>query len=145
MTTAPDPIDLSVGLRIRSRRRILGLSQSALARGIGLTFQQVQKYESGLNRVSASMLVKIARNLDTTVASLVGDLEPQVNDAGEAASLGAPGAFELLEAFTKISDTNVRKAVVRLVRAMAQAGVEAGSDWDNLAARAAEPDPRSGL
>jgi transcriptional regulator with XRE-family HTH domain len=139
----PDPIDLSVGARIRGRRRILGLSQSTLATAVGITFQQVQKYELGVNRVSASMLVKIARRLDITVASLVGDSEFHSDDAGEFPALGAPGASELLEAFTRISDPDVRKAVVRLVSAMARAGVDAGPEWLRLAARAAGSAPPS--
>ena len=68
---APNPIDVEVGARIRVRRKYLSLSQSALAEALGLTFQQVQKYERGANRVSASMLVKIAAKLDTTVGALV--------------------------------------------------------------------------
>jgi transcriptional regulator with XRE-family HTH domain len=66
---SPDPIDVEVGARIRVRRKYLSLSQSALAEALGLTFQQVQKYERGANRVSASMLVKIATRLDTTVGA----------------------------------------------------------------------------
>src|SRR5580692_10124503 len=69
----PDPIDVAVGARVRIRRRWLGLSQTQLANALGITFQQVQKYERGANRVSASMLVKIAAKLETTVAALVGE------------------------------------------------------------------------
>ncbi len=68
----PDPIDVAVGAHIRIRRRWLGFSQTKLADALGITFQQVQKYERGANRVSASMLVKIAAKLETTVAALVG-------------------------------------------------------------------------
>ena len=69
----PDPIDVEVGGRIRARRIALGISQTALAKALGLTFQQVQKYEKGANRVSASTLVRVARELAVTVAFLVGE------------------------------------------------------------------------
>lgn len=72
-TGAPDPIDITVGNRIRVRRKWLSLSQSDLAAALGLTFQQIQKYERGANRVSASTLVRTAKVLDTTVAALVGE------------------------------------------------------------------------
>jgi transcriptional regulator with XRE-family HTH domain len=74
----PDPIDVEVGARIRARRTTLGVSQTALAKSLGLTFQQVQKYEKGANRVSASTLVRVARELRVTVAFLVGE-EGQVS------------------------------------------------------------------
>src|SRR3954464_2505831 len=63
----PNPVDLHVGARIRMRRKILGISQEKLAEDLGLTFQQVQKYERGANRVSASKLYEIARSLKTPV------------------------------------------------------------------------------
>ena len=72
-TSAPDPIDLVVGQRIRQRRLELGVSQPELGLALGLSFQQVQKYETGKNRISASMLVRAARMLRTTVADLVGE------------------------------------------------------------------------
>ena len=63
----PNPIDVHVGSRIRMRRTLLGISQTALADAIGLTFQQVQKYEKGVNRVSSSRLVDLANALDLTI------------------------------------------------------------------------------
>ena len=69
----PDPIDVEVGGRIRARRIALGVSQTALAKALGLTFQQVQKYEKGANRVSASTLVRVGRELGVSVAFLVGE------------------------------------------------------------------------
>src|SRR5579884_660298 len=65
---SPNPVDLHVGARIRMRRKSLGVSQERLADSLGLTFQQVQKYERGANRVSASKLYEIARALQTSVA-----------------------------------------------------------------------------
>jgi len=70
-----DPADLHVGLEIRRRRKLEGMSQSALAEALGLTFQQVQKYERGANRVSASKLLQVAKKLGTTVGSFFEALE----------------------------------------------------------------------
>src|SRR6201996_5193778 len=108
----PDPIDIEVGGRIRARRMALGISQTALAKALGLTFQQVQKYEKGANRVSASTLVRVAKELGVTVAFLVGEggevaaapaadrsPAPALPAAGEAAfgGLGIAEALELVE------------------------------------------------
>lgn len=71
----PHPLDVALGVRIRWRRQELGLSQSDLANRIGITFQQVQKYEHGANRVSFSRLVEIAQAMDCRVTDLVGDLD----------------------------------------------------------------------
>jgi len=87
----PDPIDVAVGARVRIRRRWLGLSQTQLANALGITFQQVQKYERGANRVSASMLVKIAAKLETTVAALVGEDGSAPVEAIIYAQLATPG------------------------------------------------------
>lgn len=70
----PHPLDVELGRYIRKRRRELGLSQDQLGRMIGVTFQQVQKYEHGTNRVSFSRLVEIAQSLNCSVAELIGDL-----------------------------------------------------------------------
>ena len=67
-----DPIDVAVGARIRLLRKVRGLSQQVLAEAAGVTFQQIQKYESGANRVSASMLTRIAKTLVVPVAELLG-------------------------------------------------------------------------
>ena len=89
---APNPVDVHVGLRIRLRRKELGVSQEKLAEAIGLTFQQVQKYERAANRVSASKLYEVARALDTSTAYFFeglttaapgmaeGETEPFVHD-----------------------------------------------------------------
>jgi transcriptional regulator with XRE-family HTH domain len=116
----PDPIDAAVAARIRQRRRQLELSQKALAEGLGVTFQQVQKYERGGNRVSASMLAKIAARLDTTVAALVGE----AGESGAAIAqvdLETPGAREILAAFAGIEDGATRRALVQVARVLAGA------------------------
>jgi transcriptional regulator with XRE-family HTH domain len=120
MTSAPDPIDVEVGARIRARRKFLNRSQSQLAHALDLTFQQVQKYERGANRVSASTLVRIARELDMTVSDLVGEQEAAIPHRTEVfQSLGLTGALELVDAYAKIHDTDVRKAIVQLTKALA--------------------------
>src|ERR1700722_11902932 len=86
----PDPIDIEVGGRIRARRIARGISQTALAKALGLTFQQVQKYEKGANRVSASTLVRVARELAVTVAFLVGE-EGEAPGAGPVSHSALPG------------------------------------------------------
>ena len=133
----PDPIDVEVGARIRIRRRLLDVSQQELGRALGLTFQQVQKYERGFNRVSASMLVKIARRLETSVSALVGEDEASASRPGAMPSgvyqqLATPGALELLEAFAEIGDGDTRRAMVRLAKAVA-----ARSEESNGGAKAA--------
>jgi transcriptional regulator with XRE-family HTH domain len=119
MTDTPDPIDVEVGIRIRTRRKLLGISQTQLAQSLGLTFQQVQKYERGANRVSASTLVRIARTLETTVASLVGEHEGGSRDTDLFQHLTLPGSFELLQAYARMPDGDVRRALVNLAKAMA--------------------------
>lgn len=73
--TTPDPIDIHVGLRVRAKRKEVGMSQTALADAIGLTFQQIQKYERGFNRISASRMVAIARALGVPPAYFFEELE----------------------------------------------------------------------
>ena len=114
----PDPIDVAVGARIRIRRRWLGFSQTQLANSLGITFQQVQKYERGANRVSASMLVKIASKLETTVAALVGEDGQAPVEAIIYAQLSTPGATELLAAFAQISDGEARRALLTVTEGL---------------------------
>ena len=116
---APDPIDIEVGARIRVRRKYLSLSQSALAQALNLTFQQVQKYERGANRVSASMLVKIAVKLETTVGALVGENDEDRHSHDVYQKLASPGALELLESYVKMPDPEARRAVVTLIKVLA--------------------------
>jgi transcriptional regulator with XRE-family HTH domain len=115
----PDPIDVAVGARVRIRRRSLGLSQTALADALGLTFQQVQKYERGANRVSASMLVKIAAKLETSVAALVGEDGGTPAETVVFAHLATPGAADLLAAYARI-DGEARRGLLALAVKLAQ-------------------------
>ena len=114
-----NPIDVQVGNRVRIRRMLIGMSQERLGELLGLTFQQVQKYERGANRVSASTLVRIARTLETTVASLVGEHEGGSRDTDLFQHLTTPGSFELLQAYSRMPEGDVRRALVNLAKAMA--------------------------
>jgi transcriptional regulator with XRE-family HTH domain len=118
--SAPDPIDVAVGARLRLRRKAMKVSQSALAEALDLTFQQVQKYERGTNRISASMLVKAARRLDCTVAYLVGEEDALPTETALFEQLMTPGAHELLEAYTRIPGQRSRRSVIELVRSLAE-------------------------
>ncbi|WP_309645938.1 helix-turn-helix transcriptional regulator, partial [Phenylobacterium sp.] len=114
----PDPIDVAVGHRIRVRRKWLGISQSTLADHLGVSFQQVQKYERGANRVSASMLVKIAQKLDTSVGELVGESPSAQGDESLFEKLAVPGAVQLLEAFASVQQPALRTAILNLTRSL---------------------------
>jgi transcriptional regulator with XRE-family HTH domain len=114
----PDPIDIAVGHRIRVRRKWLGISQSTLADHLGVSFQQVQKYERGANRVSASMLVRIAQKLETSVGELVGESSEPIADASLFEKLAVPGAVQLLEAFASVQQPGLRTAILNLTRSL---------------------------
>ena len=120
----PNPVDRHVGLRIRFRRKELGISQEKLAESIGLTFQQVQKYERAANRVSASKLWEVARALNTSVTyfyeGLPSDGELSVEDGVslEDFLLSAEG-MELARYFPQIQQQGVRRQILELVRTMA--------------------------
>ncbi|MBO9709118.1 MAG: helix-turn-helix domain-containing protein [Caulobacter sp.] len=118
-SSGPDPIDVAVGTRIRVQRRHLKVSQDELAQVLGLTFQQVQKYERGTNRVSASMLVRIAARLQTTVASLVGEDIVADQDTAMLTALSSPGAIELLQAYSQ-APPKARKALLATARALVE-------------------------
>jgi len=114
----PDPIDIAVGARIRTRRRATGFSQTQLAESLGITFQQVQKYERGANRVSASMLVRIAAKLETSVGVLVG--EDGVSGS-PAIAVRAPksAADDITALYGRITSSDSRRALVTLAKALA--------------------------
>ena len=120
ITTTPDPIDVEVGARIRARRKAVGMSQTALADAIGFTFQQVQKYERGTNRVSASVLVRIAAHLGIAPAELLGDSTPAADQGALFRSLGVNGASDLVHAYAAISDAGVRRSLLVLARSLAK-------------------------
>lgn len=125
----PNAVDLHVGARVRMRRKWLGLSQERLADALGLTFQQVQKYERGANRVSASKLYEIAQTLQVPVTYFFDGLADPVaearDDVGEAVNrvitgfLNTPEGLELATIFPKIGKGRGRRQILDLVRAVA--------------------------
>jgi len=127
----PDPVDVHVGSRIRMRRRVMSLSQEALADALGLTFQQVQKYECGANRVSASKLFGIAGILQVPVKYFFEGLPQPGQGPGETprgqeiesrinAFLGTPEGLELARRFMLIPKGRWRRQVLELVRALTE-------------------------
>jgi len=124
-----DPVDVAVGARIRLFRKMRGLSQQTLADAVGVTFQQVQKYERGANRVSASMLSRIADALGAPVAELFGETSSGVSAVDEVAGLLAqPGAIELLKAFSDLPRGPARAALVDFVRSLSLSRAAASPD-----------------
>jgi transcriptional regulator with XRE-family HTH domain len=114
----PDAVDVAIGARIRSRRIYLKMSQTELASQIGVSFQQVQKYERGANRVSGSKLVAIGRALEVSVGWLVGEEPGSGGDLDVFAVLAVPGALEMARAFAAIPDSRTRAALLALARDM---------------------------
>ncbi len=140
--STPNRLDVALGLRIRQRRKSLGVSQTALADAIGLTFQQIQKYERGFNRVSFSRLVDIAHALDCRVVDLIGDLDdasiPSPLFRQNTAHLRESGAPELLAAYSAAPPA-LRRVILKLVLEIAkdqqarQNDEELGSEDERLA------------
>jgi transcriptional regulator with XRE-family HTH domain len=132
----PSPIDIHVGTRIRLRRTLLGMSQERLGEALGLTFQQVQKYERGVNRVGASRLFDLSRVLDVPISfffddlpeSLAGTYGSHLNRRGTGFSemhdgftddaLNRRETLELVRAYYRITDPAVRKRVFDLIKSM---------------------------
>lgn len=129
----PNPIDIHVGSRIRLRRTMLGMSQEKLGESLGITFQQIQKYEKGTNRVGASRLQNIAAILNVPVSFFFedapGDQPGSATGMAEASSsnyvvdfLSSSEGLQLNRAFVKISDPKVRRRIVDLVKALSAEG-----------------------
>ncbi|MGO4705165.1 helix-turn-helix domain-containing protein [Microvirga sp. 2MCAF38] len=116
---APSAADQRIGQRVRLRRIAIGLSQERLAQALGITFQQVQKYERGTNRIGASRLQEIARVLSVPVASFY-DADDQA-DGSPILVLDTPQSLPLLQAFAAIAHPSLRRQVLALVRAIAEA------------------------
>jgi transcriptional regulator with XRE-family HTH domain len=123
-----DPIDIEVGHRIRIERTARGMSQSTLGRALGITFQQVQKYEKGANRVGAGRLTRIAKELGVPVGTLIGANDtPDGNESpGGGAEvlecLALPGAVRLLQAYAQLPQTDLRNTIVKLVEQIVREG-----------------------
>lgn len=129
---SPNPVDTHVGSRIRMRRLMLGMSQEKLGESLGITFQQVQKYEKGTNRVGASRLQAISDTLGVKPSFFFEGMEGIANTPADGGSsgeieginvfLGSKEGLDLNKAFVKITDSTVRKKVLALVRALAADG-----------------------
>src|SRR5579862_7145013 len=134
----PSPVDVHVGSRVRLRRTLLGMSQERLGNAIGLTFQQVQKYERGANRIGASRLYDLSRVLDVPVSFFFDDINPMVV---ASVAEGVPGlnesasapyepdpmmrreTLELVRAYYRVTDAQTRRRLFELVKAIANAGI----------------------
>ncbi len=127
------PIDIHVGSRVRLRRNLLGISQTDLGKALGVAFQQVQKYEKGTNRISASRLFNLGRALDVPVSFFFEDLSPAAAGGGRRRARGlseAPAAVlepdslsrretvELIRAYYRVTDPHLRKRVLDLLEAI---------------------------
>ncbi|HYG89036.1 MAG TPA: helix-turn-helix transcriptional regulator [Azospirillum sp.] len=139
-TGKPNPIDVHVGSRVRLRRTLLGMSQEKLGEAIGLTFQQVQKYERGANRIGASRLFDLSRVLDVPVSFFFDDMPapdepvPAPSAAEERTGGYEPDpmakreTLELVRAYYRINDPSVRKRLFELTKAVANAGTFEAAD-----------------
>ena len=124
----PNPVDTHVGSRVRLRRTMLGMSQEKLGEALGITFQQIQKYEKGSNRIGASRLQRISEVLNVAISFFFEDLP---GGAASASGLSEPSGpdyvvdflstsegLQLNRAFVKISDPKVRRRIIDLVRSL---------------------------
>ena len=127
MSKAPNPVDKYVGSRVRMRRIMLGMSQEKLGEALGLTFQQIQKYEKGTNRVGASRIQQISEILQVPVSFLVaGGPRGKTDGTSDGGSptyvsdfLATSEGLALTRAFTKIGDAKLRRSIVDLVEQIA--------------------------
>lgn len=128
---SPNPIDVHVGLQVRLRRKELKISQEKLAEALGLTFQQVQKYERGANRISASKLYEISQALNVPIGWFFEGLA-RTDGADDADDkpfvhglLSSQEGLDLANLFPKVQPRRVRRRLVELVRAMVEGGGDA--------------------
>ncbi|MDP9195763.1 MAG: helix-turn-helix domain-containing protein [Pseudomonadota bacterium] len=131
----PNPIDIHVGHRLRLRRTLLGLSQDKLSEALGITFQQLQKYERGANRISASRLFNLSHILDVPVTWFFdGFIVPEISKGGYNTGgmsndpLSDPDVLELVRAWHLIPDRMVRRKALALIRVLG--GTEDGDQDD---------------
>lgn len=126
----PHPVDIHVGKQLRMRRVILGLSQEAIGKAIGVTFQQVQKYERGINRMGSSRLYEFAKYLNIPVSYFFEGLEGMkpannngVAEAGamfEHEKMASRETLEMMRAYYRIPDSNIRHRLSELVKTLAE-------------------------
>ncbi len=131
MASVPNPIDIHVGGRVRLRRTLLGMSQMALGAALKLTFQQVQKYERGVNRIGSSRLYHLSQILDVPVAYFFDEMPPLDKRAMPGLGETPPAPFEkdpmikretleLVRAYYRITDASARKRLFELTKAIAK-------------------------
>ncbi len=126
-STAFDPIDIHVGKRVRMRRKLIGMSQPALGGAIGLTFQSVQKYECGANRIGSSRLFELSQILDVPVAFFFHDMPEDIEQREPVEMpLDDPElkreALELVYAYFAIENDGKRRSLFNMVKAIARSG-----------------------
>ena len=116
----PDPIDVHVGSRIAEHRRAIGMSQEKLGSALGITFQQVQKYEKGTNRIGAGRLHAVSKALNVPVSTFFEGLKGSVPEGDPPVSIvPTKDGIELMRYFVMIEDPNIRRRVILLVQAIA--------------------------
>jgi len=132
----PDPIDVHVGSRVRLRRNMLGLSQEKLGEAISLTFQQIQKYERGANRIGASRLLELSRVLDVPISFFYDETDPvrapaiptgfeeSPQEGFDSDPLHKRETVELVGAYYDIGDIAVRRRLFDLAKALAASGAD---------------------
>lgn len=123
--SGPDPVDVYVGSRVRLRRTVLGMSQEKLADQLGITFQQVQKYENGSNRIGSSRLFAISNILNVPVEYLFDGYQSEGSSVSEEISefdrqMSKKESIELVKYYYSITDEKVRKKVLDLIKTMAK-------------------------
>ena len=124
MSKKPDPVDIIVGKNIRFFRNAKGLSQSELGKELGVTFQQIQKYEKGNNRVGSSRLARVSKVLDVPISKLFTGAATDATgntDARVTQLLHKPHALRMLKALADLPDDKTRLAIIMLMESIAQA------------------------
>ncbi len=129
MAIHPNPIDIHVGMRVRARRKLLGMSQTKLGKAISLTFQQVQKYERGTNRIGSSRLYQLSKVLDVPISYFFDDMPAEISGkrapglakgtAFEGDPLAKLETHEFVRAYYRIAQPKLRNRVFKLVKALA--------------------------
>ena len=124
----PNPVDVHVGKRVRLRRTLMGMSQTKLGNALGLTFQQVQKYENGSNRIGASRLYQIGQILGVPVSFFFEDMDPATSPGSDGAynfaddergdMVAKRETLELVRAYYRIDSIRVRRGIVDMIRAI---------------------------
>jgi len=136
-SVAYGPVDVHVGKRVRIRRRLLDMSQADLGDAVGLTFQQIQKYERGANRISASVLYRFSEVLDVPVSFFFDDMPadvagpkrpPSELEAPDLCAFGSPEALSLVEAYSRIEDPKVRRNMFELAKSLTRPKSAVGDD-----------------